>query len=67
MRVPTLVVVGSEDAATTSGDARELAATIPGADLVILPGSGHMSNWEDPEGFNRAVRVFLDRTVGGAA
>jgi len=65
--IPTLVLVGSEDTATTPSDSRELAATIPDADLVILPGSGHMSCWEDPQGFNSAVRVFLDRTVSGAA
>lgn len=64
VNVPTLVLVGSEDAATTPRDSRELAAAIPGATLVILPGAGHMSNWEDPDGFNRAVRTFLDRTVG---
>jgi len=63
-QVPALVLVGSEDAATTPEHARELAGTIPGATLVSLPGAGHMSNWEDAEGFNTAVRTFLDRTVG---
>lgn len=66
VHVPTLVVVGSEDAATTPEHAQELASTIPGATLVILPGAGHMSNWEDTDGFNRAVRTFLDRTIGAA-
>jgi 3-oxoadipate enol-lactonase len=61
--VPTLVLVGGEDAATTPADSRELAATIPGAELVILAGAGHMSCWEDPAGFNAAVRNFLDRTI----
>lgn len=63
IHVPTLVLVGSEDVATTPQDSRDLAAAIPDATLVVLPGAGHMSNWEDPEGFNRAVRTFLDRTV----
>lgn len=65
--VPTLVLVGGEDAATTPDDSRELAGAIPGAELVILPGAGHMSCWEDPAGFNVAVREFLDRTAGGGA
>lgn len=66
VHVPTLVLVGAEDLATTPEHAHELASTIPGATLVILPGAGHMSNWEDTEGFNRAVRTFLDQTVGKA-
>lgn len=65
VEVPTLVLVGSEDAATTPQESHDLAAAIPDATLVVLPGAGHMSNWEDPEGFSRAVRTFLDRTVGG--
>jgi 3-oxoadipate enol-lactonase len=64
VRIPTLVLVGGEDAATTPDDSRELARVIHGAELVVLPGAGHMSCWEDPAAFNAAVRDFLDRTVG---
>lgn len=64
--LPTLVLVGSEDAATTPDDSRELAAVIRGSELVVLQGAGHMSCWEDPAAFNAAVRSFLDRTVGVA-
>jgi 3-oxoadipate enol-lactonase len=66
VRLPTLVLVGGEDAATTPDDSRELAGVIRGAELVVLPGAGHMSCWEDPEAFNVAVRDFLDRTVRDA-
>lgn len=64
IRLPTLVLVGSEDAATTPDDSRELAAVIQGSELVVLPEAGHMTCWEDPIAFNSAVRAFLDRTVG---
>jgi 3-oxoadipate enol-lactonase len=64
--LPTLVLVGSEDAATTPDDARELASVIQGSELVVLQGAGHMSCWEAPVAFNAAVRGFLDRTVGAA-
>ena len=60
---PTLVLVGSKDAATPPDASRELAAAIQGSALVVLPDAGHMSCWEDPAGFNAAVRDFLDRTV----
>jgi 3-oxoadipate enol-lactonase len=60
---PTLILVGSEDAATTPADAEALASVIPGSSMVVLDGAGHMSNWEAPEAFNQAVRGFLDRTL----
>jgi len=64
--LPTLVLVGAEDAATTPDDSRELASVIRGSELVVLQGVGHMSCWEDPAAFNAAVRSFLDRTVDAA-
>jgi 3-oxoadipate enol-lactonase len=64
VRLPTLVLVGGEDAATTPDDSRELAGVIQSSELVVLPGAGHMSCWEDPAAFNTAIRGFLDRTVG---
>ena len=66
VRLPTLVLVGSEDAATTPDDSRELASVIQGSELIVLQGAGHMSCWEDPAAFNAAVRGFIDRTVGAA-
>jgi pimeloyl-ACP methyl ester carboxylesterase len=59
IRVPTLVLVGRDDAATPVAAAEKLTAGIPGAKLVILEKAGHLSNLEQPEGFNRAVRDFL--------
>ena len=38
-----------------------MARAIPGSTLVTLPGAGHLTNLEDPEGFNAAVRGFLGR------
>src|SRR5437879_2628728 len=43
VRVPTLVVVGEEDRATTPNRARRIAGAIPGARLEIVPGAGHLS------------------------
>ena len=62
--VPTLVIVGEEDAPAIDAS-RFLAATIPGATLKILPATGHTLNLEEPDAFNRHVREFLD-TVSGA-
>lgn len=57
--VPTLLVVGEHDAITPPAEHAAMAAMIPGAKLVTLPGAGHMSNLEAPDAFNRALVSFL--------
>jgi pimeloyl-ACP methyl ester carboxylesterase len=59
VRVPTLVLVGRDDALTPPAMAQAMARQIPGARLVEIPGAGHLSNLERPEAFNAAVRAFL--------
>jgi pimeloyl-ACP methyl ester carboxylesterase len=59
IRVPTLVLVGSEDALTPPPVAQTLAAGIPGASLTTIPGAGHLANLEQPAAFNEALRSFL--------
>jgi 3-oxoadipate enol-lactonase len=56
---PTLVVVGTLDAATPTSLAHELAAEIRGARLVELPGCGHCPPLEQPEAFLEVVAPFL--------
>ncbi|HET9844557.1 MAG TPA: alpha/beta fold hydrolase [Nitrospira sp.] len=58
IRVPTLVIVGQEDALTTPADAERIATGIPGAQLVVIPNAGHLSNLEQPEHFTSAVEAF---------
>ena len=59
IRVPTLVVGGEEDAISTPDIMGAMAGEIPNARHVTLAGAGHLSNLEDPEGFNDAMRGFL--------
>ncbi len=59
IRVPTLVITGTEDQVYPPAMAREMARRIPGARLVEIEAAGHMSNLEQPERFNRAVLDFL--------
>jgi pimeloyl-ACP methyl ester carboxylesterase len=40
---------------------RKMATAIPGADLVIIPGAGHMTNVEQSDAFNAAITMFLRR------
>jgi len=58
IKVPTLVLVGSEDtnflAATDY-----MAAKIPHAVKVVIPNAGHAANLHQPGSFNRAMTEFL--------
>jgi 3-oxoadipate enol-lactonase len=61
IRVPAHVVVGEDDRLTTVEMAQEIAADIPGAELTIIPGAGHLANIEKPVEFNAATLAFLRR------
>jgi pimeloyl-ACP methyl ester carboxylesterase len=61
LRVPTLVLTGSDDALVPPANARLLAGRIPGAELVVVPESGHVFFCEQPEATNRALLAFLAR------
>lgn len=59
--VPTLVLHGDDDEIWPLENARHLAANIPGAEMAVIPESGHMFMIEKPQEFNRAVLDFLAR------
>jgi pimeloyl-ACP methyl ester carboxylesterase len=56
VRVPTLVIHGSEDRMLASVNGELIASSIPGARLELLDGVGHLSFWEQPERVARLVR-----------
>ena len=59
INVPTLIVVGDQDAITPPEEARSMASIIPNATLVEISGAGHLSNMENPDEFNHAIHDFL--------
>lgn len=61
IRVPTLVVVGREDAISPVDEMRGIAETIPGAQFHIVDGAGHMAPLERPDDFNRVLAAFVER------
>ena len=63
MDVPALVIVGSEDTLTPLSFAEVLVAGLPDAELVVIPGAGHLTALEAPAEFTAAVRDFLARRV----
>lgn len=56
---PTLVIAGESDAVIPLSDSEPMATSIPSAELVIIPESGHMSAMENPAAVNSAVLRFL--------
>jgi pimeloyl-ACP methyl ester carboxylesterase len=59
--VPTLVVVGEEDAISPPQEMKSIAATIPNAEFVEIPDSGHMTTMENPAAVTSAIAAFLAR------
>jgi len=57
--LPTLIIVGGNDVATTPDKAERMHDRIPGSRMVTIPESGHMSLVEEPEAANAAIIDFL--------
>ena len=59
INVPTLVIVGDEDAVTPTKEARPMHAAIKGSRFEIIAQAGHLSNLERPAAFNTALSELL--------
>lgn len=60
IRVPTLVIVGADDAISPPTEMQAIAAAIPNAEFVIIPNSGHMTTMENPEAVNAVLLRFVE-------
>ena len=60
---PTLIVVGEHDALTPPSVARDMLRAVGGSELAVVPRAGHLSNLEQPDDFNAALRQFLSHRV----
>ena len=63
--VPTLVICGAEDGATTPAMNRELADAIPDAGYLEIPESGHLPCIEQPAALSDAIAAFMKEHAGG--
>ena len=61
--VPTTVLVGTRDMLTPVRSGRQLASGIPDAELVVLPGAGHMLPLEAPDRIIDAIRTTSHRAA----
>lgn len=66
VRAPTLIVRGVESTLLTASGAAELAAEIPNARLVEIPGAGHHVQLDRPEACLAAIESFLRESHAAA-
>ena len=59
IRCPALLLTGREDEWSPPARHAEMAAMIPGSQLVVIPECGHMSMLERPKAVTAALRLWL--------
>jgi 3-oxoadipate enol-lactonase len=59
VKVPVLVMVGEHDEATPPPMSKELAAGLPDARLIVLPGCAHVPQLQKPDVFIDAIADFV--------
>ena len=61
IKVPALLIAGSDDKTAPSAMMERMAQKIPGAEYVLLEGCGHLGPMDQPDAFNTALLSFLKR------
>ena len=59
VRVPTLVLVGDEDAIAPPASALAMAKLVPDAQRHVVPAAGHLAPLEQPLATSRLLADFL--------
>ena len=65
--VETFVAVGSKDLLTPEEHSRRIADALPGCELLVLDGAGHLAMMERPALVTLRLRAFLHRAARAAA
>jgi len=60
LRMPTLVMTGADDTLIPPSESAELARGIPRAELIVIPGAGHLVAYEQPLAFNEGLKAWLE-------
>ena len=59
--VPTLVITSTDDMLIPPEVSTPMAEAIPGADLLVIQGAGHLSNLEQADTFSGALELHVER------
>ena len=62
VQAPTRCLVGDADDETPVAYSRAIVDLVPGAELEVVPGAGHLLNVEAPEAVNAAIRRQVERS-----
>ena len=63
IRMPVAIVQSQHDEFIKPEHAEYLARSIPGAELILLPGVSHFAPLQRPEQFNSVMRAFLGKIL----
>jgi pimeloyl-ACP methyl ester carboxylesterase len=63
IHVPVAIVQSEHDEFIRAEHAEYLARSIPGAELILLPGVSHFAPLQRPEQFNGVMRAFLGKAL----
>ncbi len=61
IRVPTLLVIGSESDLVSEGAVERMRRAVPGLEVEVVEGATHMVPQDRPEEFERCIRSFIGR------
>lgn len=64
-KVPTAIIVGDRDWLTPVDHSRAIAASVPTAQLTVVPNTSHLVQLERPDVVNEALRELLKRAERG--
>ena len=60
LELPVLLIAGEKDEIATLPAQHKLLERLPDAQLVVIPGVGHLIHYETPEPAAAAIRTFLE-------
>ena len=63
--LPALILAGDKDLLTPSAHSAEIAERLPGGELVVVPGAGHMVLMERPDLVNAALATLIAKAADG--
>lgn len=61
LECPTLLIAGDCDFICGPSELEAMAAAIPTCETLLLPGVGHMPNWEATAAFEQAAQTFIEK------
>ena len=60
VKVPTLILIGDSDDATPMPESEFIRDGIPGSEIRIIPGAGHLTTIDNPDAVTAELGAFLD-------